>query len=269
MAAQELVAPDQIQGIISTAARRTAPVALTSQVQQVWRTYRSRFLGTRGGGVWVEYAQDPEDEVKLELAAGEKIGVAFKHRHFKFVFPCLIEAVERFATETGEVVPAARLEWPTAMHQLQRRMFIRADVPDERAAFVHFWEGGLALEPQDGLREKLTYTGQLADLSAGGFRVRLFSNNDPGFTRGQPMGATLSVTGESSPISVDAQFRHASNDEFSVVLGMQIVGLAQTPEGRDTLERISRLAREFDRTQRRQTRTRLANRARRTMASRG
>ncbi len=254
MAVQQEISADEIHQIVETAAHRNAPIALTCRKAGTWQSYRSRFLGLRGGQVWVEYGTVGSGQESPEFAEGQRVGIAFKQRHFKYVFSTDISAVREFYLDAGRKITGLRLAWPTDMHQLQRRIFNRVDVPDDCQIFAHFWEGGLEHEPTEPLREKLIHFGQLTDLSGGGFRIRLLSATDPGFQSGSAIGADLHIDGEPSVIKVDAQYRHVDIDEFGITLGMKLLGLTETSEGRKKLSKINKLLRRFQRPRRRRLR---------------
>jgi len=246
MAVQQPVAAERMRDIIEISALRNAPLALTCRVQDTWQSFRSRFLGMRSGQVWLEYPAN-EGQPLPELVIGQKVGVAFKQRHHKFVFSSAVRQTADFKLGAKNTIRGVSIAWPASMHQMQRRVFHRVDVPHDQQVFVGFWEGGLAQEPCAELAAKLTYNGQLVDLSIGGFQVRLLGDIDPRFRNGTPIGAALN-TGEGQPaIKLDCQFRHANADEFGTTLGMQIVGLNETARGRKAMEHLGEMIRGFQR----------------------
>jgi c-di-GMP-binding flagellar brake protein YcgR len=259
MAVQEKVAAEEMMKIVQVAALRNTPIAVTSRVGETWQSYRSRFLGLREGDVWIaKLSAAVPGQSTTELDAGRRIGVAFKQGHYKYVYSSEVLPAGEQHPILGGKTPGIRVAWPTDMLQFQRRMFERALVPSGRRAFVTFWEGGLIREPQTQVRDKLTYHGQLVDLSAGGFRVRLLAGADPGFRTGDPLGAEIVIDGQAAQIRVDVQFRHSMPDEFGVTLGMQLMGLAESDDGRKVLGRISQFVQEFQRANRRGNKARQA-----------
>ena len=241
MAVQEHVGVDRIREIVETAAHHNAPIVLSCRQDSTWRNYPSRFLGLRDGRVWVECAVLGSGQDPPQLRVGQKIGVAFKQRHYKHAYCTDITAITDFQVGSAGRIRGLCISWPTKMHRFQRRIFQRVEVPASLRLFVHFWEGGLGREPPDLLRDRLTYCGQLVDLSGGGFRTRLLSAVDPGFRCGDSLGAALIVDGQTPGIKVDAQFRHAETDEYGVMLGVQMMGMIETEQGRDALGQIVRI----------------------------
>jgi len=244
MALQQEVDAETIEHVVKAAASRNSPVAMTVRRGELWQSYRSRFLGLRGNQLWLECATSDTNTLPA-LEVGQKIGVAFKQRHYKFVFTSVVVETAEFTPAPDVTLRGLQIAWPSRMFKLQRRMFQRADVPGRRWAFVHFWEGGLTQEPQEELRDKLTYTGQLVDISAGGYRVRMLGASDPGFQTGDPLASKITVQGVNGALEADGMFRHTTSDEYGVTLGVQFVGLTETEEGRQTLIRIGRLVTDF------------------------
>ncbi|NLF31678.1 MAG: hypothetical protein GX591_12420 [Planctomycetes bacterium] len=249
MAVQQSVASERIRDILEISALRNTPLALTCRVDQTWQTFRSRFLGMREGKIWIEYPAAPEgdDRPPPPLAVGQKVGIAFKQRHHKYVFSTGAAQTATFRLGPDTVVRGVCLAWPARMHQLQRRAFQRVEVPQDRRVFVELWEGGSDMEPSSALRDRLVLHGQLVDLSVGGFQLRLLGDGDPRFQTGAPLGASLLNADGNDPIKLDCQFRHTNADEFGTTLGVQIVGLNETAGGRRTLERLGRILHGFQR----------------------
>ncbi len=249
MVVQHPVASERIRDILEISALRTTPLAVTCRVDQTWQTFGSRFLGLREGKLWIESPQPPagDDRPAPVLAAGQKLGVAFKQRHHKYVFTTTLIRTAAFRLTPQATVQGLNLAWPERMRQLQRRVFHRIEVPQHRRVFVELWEGGLEQEPSQPLRDKLILHGHLVDLSIGGFQLRLLGHADPRLAVGTPLGATLLNADGDGPIKLDCQFRHTNADEFSTTLGVQIVGLNETAAGRRTLERLGRIIRGFQR----------------------
>ncbi|MFW6153995.1 MAG: PilZ domain-containing protein [Planctomycetota bacterium] len=249
MAVQHPVVSERIRDILEISALRNTPLALTCRVDRTWQTFRSRFLGLREGKLWIEYPQAPAGDERSAptLATDQKVGIAFKQRHHKYVFTTGVAQVAACRLTPETTVRALRLTWPQRMRQLQRRVFHRVEVPQDRRVFVDLWEGGVEQEPPVALRDKLLLHGHLVDLSIGGFQLRLLGDADPRFRVGTPLGAALLNADGAKPIKLDCQFRHTNADEFSTTLGVQIVGLNETAAGRKTLERLGRVIRGFQR----------------------
>ena len=255
MSLQQEVPFSQVRETIENSAIRNTPLVLSHQVNESWQNYRSRFLGLRGEELWLEYAQPDPGRAVPKLVVGQKLGVAFKQRHHKFVFTTRIINIAEFRLTPELAVTGVQIDWPEKVFRLQRRSFYRASVPIDRPMYVDLWQGGLAQEPDAKLRDKLVYSGQVADISAGGFRIRMVPGRDPALQCGDSIGALVRCAGLVEPLRVDGQFRHADQDEFGLLLGIQFLGLTETPEGRKTMQVINQLVSEFQRIELRRNRS--------------
>lgn len=250
MPAQQEVAGDQIRSLVQSSAERNTPIALTCRMDEAWRNYHSRFLGVRDGQLWVEYARASEGDPPPELTAGQLLGIAFKQRHHKYVFTARILAIADFHPLPEVTIRGLRLEWPTRMQKLQRRMFYRVTVPASQPIFAGLWRGTHDSVMETGTR----IGGQVIDLSAGGVRVRLLENQAVPFQVGEALKIELrqrkdNVAGES--IRADAIYRHTANDEFGVTVGLQLVGLTETAKGRATFNQLGQIIAAFQKNDRR------------------
>ena len=60
---------------------------------------------------------------------------------------------------------------PSRMQRLQRRAYIRAEVPPNRIVRASFWLGGRTAEPTGGSPTTPVWSGRVVNLSAGGFQL--------------------------------------------------------------------------------------------------
>lgn len=249
------VPAEQMADVVEVAASRNTPIALTCMVRQVWRNYRSRFLGMRGDEVWIEYPSAEQGRPVPEMVPEQKLGLAFKQRHHKFVFTSTVLRVADFDLSPTVTVRGVQIAWPKTIRRLQRRAFYRVNIPSDKPVFTEFWEGGLAKEPPEHLRENLVFHGKLDDISAGGCRARLTEDREIAFHAGDALGMRLKFRNGQEPIEVDGLFRHAASDEFGPWLGVQFAGLNETAQGRRALNQITDAVAEFQRIELRRSRT--------------
>jgi c-di-GMP-binding flagellar brake protein YcgR len=243
---QELVLPQQIKEIVKSAAIRLTPAALTCRLRDTWQTYRSRFLGLRQEQIFLEYGHGEDGQVRPQFSARQRIGVAFKWHNRKYVFSTAIREINEVELEGQGPLKAMLIQWPDEMFRLQRRAFLRATVPPGRSINASFWAGGLTAVA-NGRQAEPMYRGQVLDLSAGGLSVRLGSAPQPPLKLGAVLGVRLEVDEGGGPLEMDAQFRHSQEDPSGPNIGIQIMGLTETPEGRSTLERLAQIIRHLSR----------------------
>jgi c-di-GMP-binding flagellar brake protein YcgR len=173
--------------------------------------------------------------------------VSFKFKHHKHVFTGTVVGLEDTELPGGAALRALVVCSPTRMHRMQRRAFLRADVPPNRVVRASFWLGGRDAEPAGTSPDCPVWSGRVTNISAGGFQVISSDQGARCLEVGETVGVRIHFGVGEEAVYADAQFRHVQEAEGKLYVGFQFVGLAQTPEGRKTLELISVKAGQFHR----------------------
>ena len=238
----------QIHEMISQAADRQLPATVTQHVGEAWINLQSRVLDVREERIWIQIPTE-SDGTPYELAPADRVGVTFKLRHHKYVFVATVAGLEYCPLTDGSRIPVVSLCWPTQMQPLQRRAFYRADVPESAVVRASVWLGGRNAEPSGTSSERPVFTGQVTNLSAGGFQFRTTDTAAARLDSGYLAGVRLVFGAGDQTIYADAQIRHveAVKDEDLVLIGFQFVGLEQSAEGKQTLRFISLKVNEYQR----------------------
>jgi hypothetical protein len=144
---------------------------------------------------------------------------------------------------------------PDRLGVVQRRSYFRVNVPESLKVNVVLWHRGSKLLPKDAMRDwPLTkpghyFQGRLVDISAGGAQVMVPLQIDSptagepkmeDFRKGQFIGLRFTPMPYETPLMFSAQIRNIlpAADQKSIFLGLQIVGLEASPEGREVLSRL-------------------------------
>jgi len=248
MATLEDLDDAQMREALSTAAQRRTPAQVTVRAGNRWTTLHSRLLHLHHGDLWLEYPHDGAGGHPHEFQNAERVGLSFKLKHHKYL--CAPPA-KRDATvdlSDGQSERVLCVGGPAAMQRLQRRAYQRVPVPPGRIVRAAFWPGGREAEPAGPCPERPVWSGQVSDLSAGGFQVRAAAEAVAFLEAGFTMGVRLSfgATGEDI-VYADAQFRHAQDDGDMSLIGFQFLALSQSDEGQEALRTVARHAAEFRR----------------------
>jgi c-di-GMP-binding flagellar brake protein YcgR len=276
---------DQINEVLEQASQRQLPVTITVRLENRWANYPSRILavrdehillerpmgdpnlgqtprsrGPQGAGdsadAMPENGQSPEPH---EFVPAERIGLAFKLKHYKHVFCVTITGFEnaelppsgpaggeaQTSYDTPLVVTALQVCCPTRMQRLQRRAFLRATVPPNRIVRASFWPGGWQDEPTSASAQTPVWLGTVSDISAGGLQILTDANIASALHGENSVGMRLVFGAGDQTVYADAQFRHVEPAGDKALVGFQFVGLAQTPQGRHALDLISRKVGEY------------------------
>ena len=181
----------------------------------------------------------------ININIDQPVGMSFKYEYGKYVFDATVLALEP-ATDTdagGTLV----LTIPERIEVIQRRSYFRVEVPESLKVKVILWHrkgrqetpesaGGPAGEPG------CYRGGRLIDISAGGAQVMLDgdASTEPQFRKGQFIGMRFTPLPYETPLLLNAQIRNAlpRSDGKSIYLGLQLVGLEASSEGREVLSRL-------------------------------
>ena len=244
-ALQELQSSQVLQ-TITAAAERRIPVTITVRTGNRWLNLHSRLVRLCGEHFWLEYPEAGDQAHAHQFSPAEKLGLSFKLKHHKYLFAVTVAGTEQIDTEDGQAIKVLSVCWPSRMQRLQRRAFYRADVPNGRIVRASFWPGGREAEPPRACSESPVFSGNVTNISAGGFQMRTSAEAADMLDTDFVVGVRLSFgAGREVTAYADAQFRHVEPDGRKVLIGFQFVGLAQTPEGREALQLITNCVTEF------------------------
>lgn len=236
----------QIGQAIEEAVGRLVPVCVTVPDGDRWANFHSRMVGAGDVRFQIELPTD-RNGAPHEFAPAERIGLSFKIKHHKHIFSATVAGVGQYRLHDGTDVPVLELCYPTGMQRLQRRAYMRVDIPPNRIVRASFWLGGRLDEPAGTTLQTPVWSGRVANLSAGGFQMIVGADSANALEVGDPAGVRLAFGAAGETVYADAQFRHAEIDGEKAMLGFQFIGLGQTPEGCDALDMISAKVAEYHR----------------------
>ncbi len=206
----------------------------------------------------------------VNIQVNQPVGISLKYGYGKFVFDTTVVGLEPSPDPTtgGTIVLAV----PDRVEIVQRRSYFRVDVPKSLKVNVLLWHRrwnrGSKNEIRDTKDEIRNYwQGKLVDISAGGAQIVVdgrvsaravsglvsvaqrpegsqFAKNRemeaPDFKKGQFIGLRFTPMPYETPLMFDAQIRSIlpTADGKSICLGLQIVGLEASVEGRQVLQRL-------------------------------
>jgi len=186
----------------------------------------------------------------INIQPGQPVGISLKYGYGKFIFETKVVALEPAtdATSGGTII----LEVPSRIEIVQRRSYFRVDVPASLKVKVLLWHrrqqesrpesenAGLETGVNDQAAPGRCFQGRLADISAGGAQVALDISQKEEFKNGQFVGIRFTPMPYERPLVFNAQIRNIlpTVDSKNICLGLQIVGLEASLEGREVLQRL-------------------------------
>ena len=225
---------NRIQGILSFTSRNK------------WHVARIVMANMTEDWLHVEVLPGQSGPQPVNVQVGQPVGISFKVARGKFLFDATVEAFEPSAdpSKGGLLVVA----YPDQIEAIQRRSYYRVRVPASLPVNVAVWHRlGNARPEGTGHR---CVQGRLVDLSAGGTQIAIpcgsqapDSDNQPrpDFKKGQYVGVRFTPLPYEEPLTFNAQIRNIlpTADGSALCMGLQLVGLEASREGRETLSRIA------------------------------
>lgn len=178
-----------------------------------------------------------EDPQPINIHSNQEISISLKYGYGKFAFESkVIDLKASLEPESGGVIV---VNVPTRLELVQRRSYFRVNVPESMKVGTKIWygrsEGGSEKRSSGNYRE-----GSLVDLSAGGCQVALDCDQKQHFRAGQFVTMEFTPMPYESSFVLEAQIRKVllTADRGHVCIGLQIIGLESSVEGRESLQRL-------------------------------
>jgi len=222
---------------------RRIPAIMSYLSSGKWHVAKVELAGLGAGTVTVRLLAGSKPH-PMNIKPDQPVGVSLKFGYGKFIFDSRVLSLEPSADAIrgGTII----LELPDRIEMVQRRAFFRVEVPQSLKVNVLLWrrrqqDGAGVGDPQQSQVPPGRYwNGRLVDISAGGAQVAIDSTDGRDFRVGQFVGLRFTPMPYETPLMFNAQIRNIlpTADGRSLCLGMQIVGLEASPEGREVLSRL-------------------------------
>ena len=215
-----------------------------------WHVAKVRMTGLEGNRLRIESMAQKKILRPINIQVHQPVGLSFKYEYGKFVFDTTVEDLkpsdgqEADPERGGTIILAV----PDTIEVIQRRSYFRVNVPDSLKVKVLLWhrngkhqETKQTQETTDPMRHG--GQGRLVDISAGGAQVVVSHESlttGTKFKKGQFIGMRFTPMPYETPIVLCAQIRNIlpTADGRDASLGLQIVGLEASGEGREVLNRL-------------------------------
>jgi len=205
----------------------------------------------------------------INIQFGQPVGISLKYGYGKFIFETTVVGLEPAVPDfcEDELIPAEAgegassaiaaqtrttsggmiiLEAPDRIELVQRRSYFRVNVPKPLKVNVVLWHrcknrGSYPVNGDPPNDERHNYwQGRLVDISAGGAQIAIDAGQRANFKKGQFIGLRFTPMPYEMPLVLNAQIRDIlpTADDKSICLGLQMVGLESSCEGRGVLHRL-------------------------------
>jgi hypothetical protein len=233
--------------VLQTVVQSQSPAIMSYLSKDKWHVAKVVMKQLAGNRLYVEGCHSAGKPHPINIRIDQPVGMNFKHAYGKFVFDTVVVNLEPSSdSESGGMIVLAV---PEQIGVIQRRSYFRVNVPPSLKVNVVLWHR----TGKRTAREKthVYYEGRLMDISAGGAQaiVPLKCSQDPqagaagetDFRKGQFMGVRFTPMPYETPLMFNAQIRNVlpTADHTGLCIGLQIVGLEASEEGREVLSRLT------------------------------
>lgn len=238
---------DELKRVLQAVIDKDVPVILSYLSKSKWHVAKVRLTNIVADRLYIEGFYFNYKPRPINICVNQPVGISFKYMYGKFVFDTTVVGLEPSdePSRSGTVVLAV----PDRIGVLQRRSYFRVKVPESLKVNVMIWHRKDKHQTTDQIHHY--YQGRLADISAGGAQVVTPKQRDsiedyvgekePAFKKGQFVGIRFTPMPYETPLMFNAQIRNIlpTADNKYLCLGLQIVGLEASLEGRQVLSRIA------------------------------
>lgn len=244
----------QSQTILLMVVRDQSPAIMSYLSKDKWHVAKVVMKDLKGGRLYVENCHTCGKPHPTNIQIDQPVGVNFKHTYGKFVFDTTVVSLEPSGDpEAGGTIVLAE---PQQVGVIQRRSYFRVNVPRSLRVNVVLWHR-TGYRSQDD-RTHAYSEGSLLDISAGGAQVivprrdakpcvstvvREDRAGESEFHKGQFLGVRFTPMPYETPLMFNVQVRSVlpTADHTGLCLGLQIVGLEASEEGRQVLGRLAKI----------------------------
>ena len=247
--------------ILQIAIEKKISAIMSYLSKEKWHVAKVVLSDLAGDRLSVESEAANKRQRPINIRVGQPVGISFKYEYGKFVFDTSVVGLEPSRGPEGyrEGGGTIVLATPDKIEVVQRRSYFRVSVPESLKVQVLLWHRSGKREERNRIHDtaeemRNSCHGRLIDISAGGAQVVVPQQNlsspeqgadlaaalATGFKKGQFVGVRFTPLPYETPLMLSAQIRNVlpTADGQNASLGLQIVGLEASPEGREVLTRL-------------------------------
>lgn len=253
--------------ILQTAIDKRAHAIMSYLSKGKWYVVKVLLVNLEADRLNIESARSQKKPDLMNIQINQPVGISLRYESGKFVFDTTVVGLELSADPAGRggTDPQSRyigsgnltvaLAVPDQVEAIQRRSYFRVNVPESLKVNVLLWHRRSRHHTRNQIQAVPEDThnyckGRLVDISAGGAQVVIPQPNGasqdssgvptPDFKKGQYVGIRFTPMPYATPLMLNVQIRNVlpTADGKSTSLGLQLVGLEASPEGRQVLTRL-------------------------------
>lgn len=235
--------------ILRTVFEKKIPVNMSYLSSGKWHLARLLLIDVRADSFDVKITPVKKGS-SVDVKATQSVGISMKcgygRGYDRFVFDAMVLNVGTLPDSMS--TPALTLAIPEDIDVMQRRSYLRVNVPESMKVQVEFWH-----RDYDGSNGWIlpgicdNWRGELVDISAGGMRIVIDAQQKDHFEAGQLLGLRFTPMPDQTPLTFNAHIRNIlpTADDENICIGVQMIGLEASPEGRLVLQRLCNIVDQY------------------------
>lgn len=233
-----------VMEVIGKAVSDKASASMSHLTKGKWNTNEVHFCGLTD--ITLHVRVDPvESTNQAAITVDQPVGMSLLQGFAKYIFEVSVVGFEPSvnAGQGGTIV----LNRPEMLEKMKRRAYTRVSVPDPLHVKTLFWHRGYTDDSNEAPLENY-WQGDLMDLSAGGLRILIDSQQVKNFRLGQIVGLQFTPMPYEKPIVAEGQVKRIGDgtETNTKFVGIEFLGLEAAGEGREKLHRIIDTINEYE-----------------------
>lgn len=236
----------ELRDILQSVVDQEVPAIMSYLSKGKWHIAKVLLTGLDDENIRIASVRMSGKQQPINIRLGQPIGISFKYEYGKYLFDTVVEDLRPPSDpDSGGTIVAAA---PDRLEVVQRRSYFRVNTPESLKVHVLMWHRRHKNRRNGSTDECMTESedccqGRLIDISAGGAQVaveRQAFADKHAFKVGQFIGMRFTPLPYETPVLLNAQIRNIlpRSDGETVYVGLQIVGLEASIEGREVLTRL-------------------------------
>jgi len=231
--------------VIKLALEQRIPAVISYLSGGTWKT--ARILITETGSAMFSAKLSPRKKShQVNITTDQPVGISFKYGYEfgKFVFDSVVTGLKQ--TTAGDV--EMQFIMPEQVEFIQRRSYFRVQVPRQLDVSVMMYKHG-CIDGYGRVCPEHCMQGRVVDISAGGMQVAIDAGAGlaEGFEKGLSVGLRFVPLPHETALMFNAYIKNIvpTAEEGTVCLGLQMVGLEASPQGRLILQRLCSVVEQY------------------------
>lgn len=241
-----LVQGGRLRQLLWAVCDRKMPVLISYLLEGDWSVARALVTAVREDSFDIRISPRKRSQ-SIGIKACQAVGISFQfgfgQEYDRFVFDAAVIGFKSSSDLNNKEVIILSL--PQQIERVQKRSYIRADVPKSLEICLQMWNQ--KLNTTNNCELKTALMGRLVDISAGGMQVVIDFAENADFKPGQSLRLRFSPLPNEASIMFNARIKNISPtaDGHNLCLGLEMVGLEASPEGRLILQRLCNVVEQY------------------------